>query len=96
MNSPASQQGANQSTDVRPRVAGSLLTGRVRGAHEDRLSGLHDLLRYAQGASVLDIGINHGLVAFEFARRGASVVHGCDIHARGVDIAREIFADVRT
>jgi 2-polyprenyl-3-methyl-5-hydroxy-6-metoxy-1,4-benzoquinol methylase len=68
----------------------------VKGTHEDRLSGLHDLLRFAQGASALDIGINHGLVAFEFARRGASVVHGCDIHRPGMDTAREIFAELPT
>jgi 2-polyprenyl-3-methyl-5-hydroxy-6-metoxy-1,4-benzoquinol methylase len=68
--------------------------GRMKGTHEDRLAGLHDLLRYAQGASVLDIGINQGLVSFEFARHGASVIHGCDIHRPGVDAAREIFTAV--
>jgi 2-polyprenyl-3-methyl-5-hydroxy-6-metoxy-1,4-benzoquinol methylase len=69
--------------------------GYVRGTREDRLSGLHDLLCCAQGASVLDIGINHGLISFEFACRGASLVHGCDIHKQGVDTAREIFAEIR-
>src|SRR4051812_39163882 len=64
------------------------------GTYEDRLSGLHDLLCYAEGASVLDIGINHGLIAFEFARYGAAIVHGCDIHRPGVDAAREIFTEV--
>jgi SAM-dependent methyltransferase len=72
------------------------LAGRMKGLHEDRLSGLRDLLCYAQGASVLDIGINHGLIAFEFARHGTALVHGCDIHRRGVTTAREIFAEVRT
>ena len=66
------------------------------GMHEDRLSGLRDLLCCAQGASILDIGINHGLIAFEFARHGAAVVHGCDIHRPGVNAAREIFTEVRT
>jgi 2-polyprenyl-3-methyl-5-hydroxy-6-metoxy-1,4-benzoquinol methylase len=72
------------------------VAGRMKGVHEDRLSGLRDLLCYAEGASVLDIGINHGLIAFEFARHGAALVHGCDIHRRGVTTAREIFAEVRT
>jgi 2-polyprenyl-3-methyl-5-hydroxy-6-metoxy-1,4-benzoquinol methylase len=67
----------------------------VRGIHEDRLSGLHDLLRCVDGASVLDIGTNHGLISFEFARQGASLVHGCDIHRQGVDTARGIFAELR-
>jgi len=70
--------------------------GRMKGLHEDRLSGLRDLLWYAQGATVLDIGINHGLIAFELARHGAALVHGCDIHKQGVTTAREIFAEVRT
>src|SRR5262245_53744237 len=96
MNVPTSEQGGNLSMAAHPFVGGGQLTGRVKGAHEDRLSGLHDLLRYAQGASVLDIGINCGLVAFEFARRGASIVHGCDIYSRGVDTAREMFAELRT
>jgi 2-polyprenyl-3-methyl-5-hydroxy-6-metoxy-1,4-benzoquinol methylase len=79
--------------DYRPA---SEFAGYVRGAHQDRLSGMSDLLRCAQGASVLDIGANHGLISFEFARHGASVVHGCDIHKKGVDTAREIFAEVQT
>jgi ribosomal protein L11 methylase PrmA len=66
----------------------------VSGTHEDRLSGLRDLLCYAEGASVLDIGMNHGLIGFEFARNGAALVHGCDLHAPGVKAAREIFTEL--
>ena len=65
----------------------------VSGVHDDRLSGLRDLLHYAKGASLLDIGMNHGLISFEFARSGASVVHGCDIYEPGVLTAREIFTE---
>ena len=43
---------------------------------------------------MLDIGINRGLIAFEFARHGAALVHGCDIGKQGVDTAREIFTEV--
>lgn len=68
---------------------------RVIGVYEDRLCGLGDLLHCSQGASVLDIGTNHGLIAFEFARYGAALVHGCDIHRQGVDAAREIFTEVQ-
>jgi hypothetical protein len=70
-------------------------TGAV-GMYNDRLSGLRDLLCYAGEASILDIGINRGLIAFEFARRGAAVVHGCDIYRPGVDAAREIFTEMPT
>ena len=70
-------------------------TGAV-GMYHDRLSGLRDLLCYAGESSILDIGTNRGLIAFEFARRGAAVVHGCDIYRPGVDVAREIFTEMRT
>ncbi len=68
----------------------------VSGVHEDRLSGLRDLLRYAKGVSVLDVGMNHGLVGFEFALFGAALVHGCDIYEPGVNAAREIFTEIAT
>ena len=69
--------------------------GGTHGFYEERLSGLRDLLPYGYGASVLDIGTNHGLVALEFARYGASLVHGCDSHQAGVNAAREIFTEIR-
>jgi 2-polyprenyl-3-methyl-5-hydroxy-6-metoxy-1,4-benzoquinol methylase len=96
MNAPASELDADLPMDMHPYRSISKRPGRVKGALEDRLSGLHDLLRCAQGASVLDIGINHGLISFEFARHGAALVHGCDIHKQGVETAREIFTEVRT
>jgi 2-polyprenyl-3-methyl-5-hydroxy-6-metoxy-1,4-benzoquinol methylase len=68
----------------------------ISGTHEDRLSGLRDLLVCAQGMTVLDIAMNHGLIGFELARFGASLVHGCDVHAPCVDAAREIFAEIAT
>jgi hypothetical protein len=66
----------------------------VYGFHPDRLCGLHDLLHSAQGLSVLDIAMNHGLVGFEFARGGAALVHGCDNHEPAVSTARDIFAEL--
>jgi SAM-dependent methyltransferase len=66
----------------------------IYGYYEDRLAGLRDLLRYAQGMSVLDVAMNHGLVGFEFARNGASLVHGCDYHEPAVAAARAIFAEL--
>jgi hypothetical protein len=66
----------------------------ISGTHEDRLSGLRDLLYCAQGMTVLDIAMNHGLIAFELARFGAVLVHGCDVHAPSVNAAREIFAEI--
>jgi 2-polyprenyl-3-methyl-5-hydroxy-6-metoxy-1,4-benzoquinol methylase len=66
---------------------------RTSGYLEDRLSGLTELLQFAPGSTVLDVGTNRGLVALEFGRRGA-LVHGCDLYQEGIYIAREIFKEV--
>ena len=67
----------------------------VYGFHGDRLAGLRDLFQYAAGMSVLDVAMNHGLVSLELARRGVSLVHGCDYHEPAVSAARCIFAEFR-
>ena len=65
------------------------------GFYRDRLCGLRDLLHCAEGASVLDIAMNHGLIGFEFARHGAAlVVHGCDNYEPAVNAARAIFTEL--
>lgn len=69
---------------------------RVAGSHDFRMDGMRDLLWRAEGASVLDIGCNRGAVALDFAHHGARIVHGCDIYERGMEVAREIFADIRS
>lgn len=68
---------------------------RVAGYHDIRMDGMTDLVMRAKGCSVMDIGCNRGLVAFEFANNGANVVHGCDIYSDGIDTARHLFADFR-
>jgi hypothetical protein len=67
----------------------------VYGFHGDRLAGLRDLFQYARGMSVLDVAMNHGLVSLELARRGVSLVHGCDYHEPGVSAARAIFDEFK-
>jgi SAM-dependent methyltransferase len=71
------------------------LMRRVAGHHDIRLDGMLDLVIRARGASVMDIGCNRGLVGFEMANNGASLVHGCDNYAEGIDVARHLFADLR-
>lgn len=68
---------------------------RVVGMHDFRLDGLTDLTLRARGTSVLDLGCNRGMVSMEFANNGAALVHGCDNYEKGIEVAREIFADVR-
>jgi SAM-dependent methyltransferase len=71
------------------------LMRRVAGHHDLRLDGMLDLVIRARGCSVLDIGCNRGLVGFEMANNGATVVHGCDNYAEGIAVARHLFADLR-
>lgn len=69
---------------------------RVAGYHDWRLDGITDLILRAPGASVLDLGCNRGLVGFEFANNGATLVHGVDIDAECINVARHVFADLRS
>jgi SAM-dependent methyltransferase len=79
-----------------PSVASeTTLQRRVAGYHDIRLDGMLDLTIRAKGASVMDIGCNRGLVAFEMANNGARLVHGCDNYVAGIETARQLFADLR-
>lgn len=60
----------------------------------ERLDGIADLLTFAHGASILDIGCHRGLVGYEFAKHGAKLVHGCDINTEAIEAAAMIFYDV--
>ena len=71
------------------------LQRRVAGYHDIRMDGMTDLVCRAKGASVLDIGCNRGLVGFEFANNGATLVHGCDFYEEGLTVARHLFQDLR-
>ncbi len=64
--------------------------------HDMRLDGMRDILHRAQGRSVMDIGCNRGAVAWDFAHFGAVRVCGVDNYAKGIETAREIFADMRS
>jgi len=72
------------------------LQRRVAGFHDIRMDGITDLVIRAKGSSVFDVGMNRGLVAFEFFNNGATVCHGCDSWEPGVKFARELFADFRS
>ena len=61
-----------------------------------RLDGLADILARAKGTTVFDIGCNRGAVCHDFVLAGASVVHGCDNYVKGMEVANEWFADIRS
>ncbi len=58
----------------------------------DRLAGLEPLLAHAEGATLIDFGSAEGLVAREFLRNGASLVHGFERDAARVRFANAICA----
>lgn len=68
---------------------------RVAGYHDIRLDGILDLVIRAEGARVLDVGCNRGLVGFELANNRARLVHGCDIDADCIGFCRRLFIDLR-
>jgi SAM-dependent methyltransferase len=57
-----------------------------------RLEGLEPLLDSARDATVLDLGCFDGLIAYEFFRAGANLVHGVDNDARHLETAERIFS----
>lgn len=69
---------------------------RVAGYHDVRMDGIHDLVLRCRGWSVLDIGCNRGMVGFELACNGARLIHGIDSDADAINVARNVFADIRT
>jgi SAM-dependent methyltransferase len=78
----------------RNRVLGSNSPGQfVRGTADDRTFGLDAAFARADGASVLDIGCNDGLVSSAFAERGASFIDGIDFSPVAVETARNGFLD---
>lgn len=80
---------------MQPAGASYKVQRRVAGLNNVRMDGIFDLLLRAKGKSVFDIGCNRGMVSYQFAEHYAAVVHGCDIYEKGIEVAREVFADLR-
>lgn len=81
---------------MQPLGASYKVQRRVAGLNNVRLDGITDLVLRAKGRSVFDIGCNRGMVGYQFAEQYAAVVHGCDIYEKGIDVAREVFGDLRS
>lgn len=80
---------------MQPAGASYKVQRRVAGVNEMRLDGMSDIIDRVKGKSVFDIGCNRGMVGYQLARMGAAVVHGCDNYEKGIETAREVFADLR-
>lgn len=66
----------------------------IAGSIFDRFADLTQLLDECADKTVLDIGASEGLVTYEFAKKGASVLHGLERDKERVWIAQRIFRDV--
>ena len=80
---------------MQPAGASYKVQRRVAGINDIRMDGMGDLLVRAKGKSVFDIGCNRGMVGYQFYLQQAAIVHGCDIYEKGIETAREVFADLR-
>jgi len=60
----------------------------------DRFHGLESLFADCEGMSILDVGTSEGLISYEFARRGATTIHGIERERERAWMARRIFRDV--
>lgn len=60
----------------------------------ERLTGLSWVLEQAKESTVLDFGCAEGLIGYEFARAGASLIHGFDRDRRRIEFARLLFQEI--
>lgn len=72
----------------------SFLAARRRGDILKRIEDFDLLMQNARNASILDVGCYDGLIAYEFFRSGARLIHGLDNDAYHLDTAQRIFSQV--
>ncbi|TIL68342.1 class I SAM-dependent methyltransferase [Mesorhizobium sp.] len=61
------------------------------GTWEDRLDGLFSCGVDYAGKTILDVGCNMGIVAYEIAKHRPTYIHGIDILKPHIGVARSIF-----
>jgi 2-polyprenyl-3-methyl-5-hydroxy-6-metoxy-1,4-benzoquinol methylase len=64
------------------------------GSWHDRIAGLFDCGIDFTGKSVLDVGCNMGIVAYEISKRGPSFIHGLDNYRGALRVAKAVFTAV--
>jgi 2-polyprenyl-3-methyl-5-hydroxy-6-metoxy-1,4-benzoquinol methylase len=73
---------------------GFYTTKRFSGSWDLRLTGLFDCGVDFAGKTVLDVGCNIGIVAYEVSKRAPAFIHGIDNYRGALRIARAIFRAV--
>jgi len=64
------------------------------GSLFDRFRGLQPLFDRAQGSTVLDVGSSDGLISYEFARRGSTLIHGLELDPFSVQFSKYLFREI--
>jgi len=67
---------------------------RFLGTWEDRIADLFDAGVDFRGRSVLDVGCNMGIVAYEVSKQNPKSIHGLDVYKPAIRVARRIFIGV--
>ena len=62
-----------------------------KGSVFERFKGMEPVLSDCKDCSVLDFGSSYGLISYEFARKGARLIHGFDIDGPGVRFSKKLF-----
>ena len=81
-------------TPMRIRLPLARMEKRFTGEWSDRLNGLFSCGVDFAGRSILDLGCNMGIVAYEIAKHGPVSIHGVDQNRQHIQIARSIFQAV--
>lgn len=76
------------------RLRTTFLAAKRRGDILKRIDGFERLFEMAKGATILDLGCYDGLIAYEFFRSGAKLIHGLDNDAYHLSTAARIFSQV--
>lgn len=76
------------------RIPVPWLAAKRRGDISLRVAHFDQLLAEAKGKTLLDVGCYDGLIAYEFVRAGATLVHGIDNDPYHLATARRIFTQV--
>jgi len=65
-----------------------------QGDQFKRFEELDVLFDSCSNSSVLDIGMSDGLISYEFARHGATTIHGIEIDDERVRFAKRLFSNI--
>ncbi len=88
------QRGRDGAIRLRKRILEGKQVSAYKGNLFERFYGLDSIWSSCEGASILDVGCCDGLIDYEFARRGAGLIHGIDLDPKRIQFAQTLFENV--